>query len=49
MTDAPMTLDARRIDDLEQLILTVPQVDLQTQHALAGGVYARLAALQFLT
>lgn len=30
-----------QIEHLEQIILSGPQVDLQTTHALSGGVYAR--------
>ncbi len=31
----------QRVEQIEQLILQTPQVDLQTTHALSGGVYAR--------
>lgn len=29
------------VERLEQLVLSVPQVDLRTEHSLSGGVYAR--------
>lgn len=29
------------IEKLEQQVLSLPQIDLNTEHALAGGVYAR--------
>ena len=29
------------VSQLESIVLTVPQVDLQTQHKLSGGMYAR--------
>lgn len=32
---------ADRVNELEALILQVPQTDLQTRHELSGGVYAR--------
>jgi hypothetical protein len=37
-----LTTDARdKVRRLEAALLTMPQIDLQTTHALSGGVYAR--------
>jgi hypothetical protein len=34
-------IEKSSIEQLEAMILTVPQVDLKTEQALSGGVYAR--------
>lgn len=39
MSDIALSND--RVSQLEAMVLTAPQVDLQTQHKLSGGMYAR--------
>lgn len=39
MNDIALSND--RVSQLEAMVLTAPQVDLQTEHKLSGGMYAR--------